>query len=132
LLSDEDRAQIGAAQGVVQELPAKPLVHLLIDAQCRATPDAVAVEFEGNSITYRELGERANKLAEHLVAAGVTPGMPVGLCVERSIDMIVAQQAILRAGGAYLPLDPDYPADRLAFMIEDSAMPVVVAQESTE
>ena len=131
LLSDADRAQIGAAQGFAQELPAKPLVHLLIDAQCKATPDAVAVEFEGESITYGELGERANKLAEHLVAAGVTPGMPVGLCVERSIDMIVAQQAILRAGGAYLPLDPDYPADRLAFMIEDSRMAVVVAQEST-
>ena len=131
LLSDADRAQIDAVHGFAQELPAKPLVHLLIDAQCRATPDAVAVEFEGQTITYRELGERANKLAEHLVALGVAPGMPVGLCVERSIDMIVAQQAILRAGGGYLPLDPDYPADRLAFMIEDSAMPVVVAQEST-
>ncbi len=131
LLSDADRAQIESVQGFRQELPAKPLVHLLVDAQCRATPDAVAVDFEGKTITYRELGERANKLAEHLVAAGVTPGMPVGLCVERSIDMIVAQQAILRAGGAYLPLDPDYPADRLAFMIEDSRMAVVVAQEST-
>ena len=131
LLSDADREQIDAVQGFAQELPAQPLVHLLIDAQCRATPNAVAVEFADKTITYRELGERANKLAEHLVAAGVKPGMPVGLCVERSIEMIVAQQAILRAGGAYLPLDPDYPTDRLAFMIEDSAMPVVVAQEST-
>ncbi|HEY4303869.1 MAG TPA: amino acid adenylation domain-containing protein [Gemmatimonadaceae bacterium] len=131
LLSDADREQIESVQGFVQELPEKPLVHLLIDAQCRANPTAVAVEFDGKTITYGELGERANKLAEHLVNAGVTPGMPVGLCVERSIEMIVAQQGILRAGGAYLPLDPDYPSDRLAFMIEDSAMAVVIAQEST-
>jgi amino acid adenylation domain-containing protein len=103
-------------------------VHELFEAQAARTPDAVAVMFEDESLTYRELDRRANQAAHLLISLGVGPGSLVGIWMERSPEMIVAVLAILKAGGAYVPLDPAYPQDRLELMIEDAQMPVMLAQ----
>ena len=100
----------------------------LFAAQVAKTPDAVAVVFEDESLSYGELDARANQLAHHLRGLGVGPEVVVGLCVERSLEMVVGLLGILKAGGAYLPLDPAYPAERLAFMLEDARAPVLVTQ----
>ena len=92
----------------------------LFAAQAARTPEAVAVVFEEQQLTYGQLEERANRLAHHLRGLGVGPEVVVGLCVERSLQMVVGLLGILKAGGAYLPLDPGYPPERLAFMLEDS------------
>ena len=101
----------------------------LFEAQAERTPDAIALMFAEERLTYRELNARANQLAHHLRARGVGPETPVGVCLERSATMIVALLAVLKAGGAYVPLDPGYPAERLAFMLEDSRVPVLVTEQ---
>ncbi|WP_163996532.1 non-ribosomal peptide synthase/polyketide synthase [Pyxidicoccus caerfyrddinensis] len=100
----------------------------LFEAQVARTPDAIAVVYEEQHLTYRQLDERANRIAHHLRSLGVGPEVPVGLAVERSLELVVGLMAILKAGGAYLPLDPAYPKDRLAFMCEDTRVPVVLTQ----
>jgi amino acid adenylation domain-containing protein len=104
-------------------------IHQLFEAQVEQAPDAIAVVFEDKQLTYRELNCRANKLAHHLQALGVKPEVLVGICIERSLEMIVGLLGILKAGGAYVPLDPAYPKDRLAYMLNDSQMPVLVTTE---
>ncbi|HEX6861291.1 MAG TPA: amino acid adenylation domain-containing protein, partial [Thermoanaerobaculia bacterium] len=103
-------------------------LHELIEDQAARTPDRVAVSFEDASLTYRELLDRAGRLARHLAGMGVGPDVRVGVCAERSLEMVVGLLGVLRAGGAYVPLDPAYPAERLAFMVEDAAAPVVLTQ----
>ncbi len=105
-------------------------IHQLIEEQAARTPDAVAVVFESQQLTYAELNSRANQLAHYLRSLGVETEVIVGLCVERSLDMIVALFGILKAGGAYLPLDPEYPQERLQFMLEDSQVPLLLTQSS--
>ncbi|WP_443065366.1 amino acid adenylation domain-containing protein [Streptomyces sp. NBC_00536] len=100
----------------------------LVEAQARRRPDAPAVEDTRTTLTYRDLDEAANRLAHHLTAHGAGPGSIVGLCVERGADLVVGLLGIMKAGAAYLPLDPGYPADRLAFMLADSGAPIVVTQ----
>ncbi len=100
----------------------------LFAAQVARTPDAVAVVFEEDSLTYAQLDARANQLAHYLRGLGVGPETVVGLCVERSLAMLVGLLGILKAGGAYLPLDPAYPAERLAFMLADAGAPILVTQ----
>ena len=104
-------------------------LHSSFEAQAARTPDAVALVFEGTTVTYDALNRRANQLAHHLRSEGVKPDTLVGLCVDRSIEMVVGILGILKAGGAYVPLDPTYPPDRLQFLLEDSAVSVVVTQE---
>jgi amino acid adenylation domain-containing protein len=111
-----------------REYPRDQCVHQLFEAQVERTPEAVAVEFEGRSLTYRELNCRANQLAHHLRGLGVGPDTPVALCVERSLEMVVGPLGILKAGGAYVPLDPSYPSKRLAYLIGNMATPVLVTQ----
>ncbi|HEX8321936.1 amino acid adenylation domain-containing protein, partial [Longimicrobium sp.] len=111
------------------EYPAGACIHELFEAQAARTPDAVAVRFEEEALTYRELNERANRLAHSLRRRGVGPEVRVGICLERSPEMVVSLLAVLKAGGAYVPLDPAYPADRLAFMLADSAAAVLLTQE---
>ena len=112
--------------------PANTPIHELFEAQARRTPDVVAVEYAGRQLTYGELNARANQLAHHLIALGVGPEVPVGLCVERSLEMVVGLLGILKAGGAYLPLDPDYPRERLAYMLEDAAVAVLLTQRNLD
>jgi amino acid adenylation domain-containing protein len=102
----------------------------LIEAQVARTPDAVAAEFEGARLTYRELNARANALALELRTLGVGPGVLVGICMERSLEMLVCVLAVMKAGGAYVPLDPSYPSDRLAYMLEDCGAGVLLTQAS--
>ncbi|HYO56996.1 non-ribosomal peptide synthetase, partial [Archangium sp.] len=104
-------------------------LHELVEAQVDRTPDAPAVSYEGRQLTYRELDERANQLAHHLRSLGVSPEVPVAVCMERSLEMVVGLLAILKAGGAWVPMDPSYPAERLAFMMGDAAAPVLLTQE---
>lgn len=109
--------------------PARGLcLHELIEDQARRTPDEVALVFEQQRLTYRELDRRADRLARHLRGRGVGPDMPVGLLVERSLEMVVGILGILKAGGAYLPIDPAYPPDRIAFMLSDANVRVLVTQ----
>ncbi|HEX8905758.1 MAG TPA: amino acid adenylation domain-containing protein, partial [Longimicrobiaceae bacterium] len=112
------------------EVPRDVCVHELFEAQVERTPDAVAVSFEGERLTFAELNARANRLAHHLGDLGVGPEARVGLCVERSIEMVVAVLAVLKAGGAYVPLDPEYPEERLGYMLQDSAPVVLLTQRS--
>ena len=101
-------------------------IHTLFEEQAFRTPEQIAVIYQGERLTYRELDERSNRLAHYLIERGVGPDRPIGLFMERSLDMLVALFGILKAGGAYLPLDPTYPADRLAFMVEDTATEVIL------
>jgi amino acid adenylation domain-containing protein len=111
---------------------AEPLLHRWIERQAALTPGATAVVGESESLTYRELDARANRLARRLRRLGVRVDEPVAICANRSPALVVGLLAILKAGGAYLPLDPSYPPERLAFMIEDGldgvAKPVLLAQ----
>ncbi|HEX8538443.1 MAG TPA: amino acid adenylation domain-containing protein, partial [Cystobacter sp.] len=111
--------------------PKELCLHTWFERQVERTPDALAVTFQGESLTYRELNRRANRLAHHLRGLGVEPDEVVGLCLERSLEMLVGILGILKAGGAYLPLDPAYPRERLGFMLEDAGVRVLVAQRAS-
>jgi len=108
--------------------PRGACIHEVFEARAEETPDAVAAAFEGEELTYGELNRRANRLAHRLQRAGVTPDAPVGIFVERSLDVLVALLGILKAGGAYLPLDPKYPKERLDLMLADSGAKVLLAE----
>ncbi|MFY0567371.1 amino acid adenylation domain-containing protein [Archangium lansingense] len=130
MLTQEERQQILEEwNGEKVEMPANACIHTLIEAQVERTPEAVALVFEGQSLTYRELNARANQLAWHLRSLGVGPEVRVGLCVERSLEMVIALLATLKAGGAYVPLDPDYPSQRLVWMLEDARPAVLLVQQ---
>ena len=103
-------------------------VHEQVEAQVDRTPEAIAIVCGNAQLTYRELDDRANQLAHRLVALGVGPEVRVGICAERSIEMVIGLLAILKAGAAYVPLDPSYPSERLAFMLEDAGIAVLLAQ----
>lgn len=108
------------------EYPRDLCVHELFSEQARRTPEAVALIFREQRLTYAELNARANQLAHHLLALGVAPDVPVGVYLDRSLEMVIAVLAVLKAGGAYLPLDPAYPGERLQFMLQDSGTPVAI------
>ncbi|MEM9220039.1 MAG: amino acid adenylation domain-containing protein [Cyanobacteria bacterium P01_F01_bin.150] len=131
LLSTAERSQLlGEWNNTAASYPQSQCIHQLFEAQVEKTPDAVAVVFEGQSITYKILNAQANQLAHYLQDLGVRPEMLVGICLERSIDMIVGLLGILKAGGAYVPLDPNYPPQRLQFMLRDAQVTVLVTQKS--
>ena len=102
-------------------------VHEELEVLARRVPNAVAVVFGDDHLTYAELNRRANQLAHHLRRLGVGPEVIVGVCVDRSLEMIASVLAVLKAGGAFLPLDPSYPRDRLVFMLADSRASLVIA-----
>lgn len=107
-------------------------IHQLIEAQVEKTPDKIAIDFEGRTVTYREVNERANRLAYWLQGRGVGPEVLVAVCLDRSIEMIVGLLAVLKSGGAYVPLDPEFPTDRLRYMFEDSKPAVLMTQTSLQ
>jgi amino acid adenylation domain-containing protein len=104
-------------------------IHQIFEAQAERTPDAIAVVFEAEQLTYAELNRRANQLAHHLRTLGVGPEVLVAICVERSLEMIIGLLGILKAGGAFVPLDPAYPKERLAFMLKDAQVPALLTQK---
>jgi amino acid adenylation domain-containing protein len=110
------------------DYPQYACIHHLFEAQVEKTPDAIALIFANQQLTYRELNNRANQLAHYLQNLGVKPESLVGICMERSIEMVVGILAIMKAGGAYLPLDPNYPQERLAFMLEDAQLSLLLVQ----
>jgi amino acid adenylation domain-containing protein len=133
ILKPAERQQliVGCNQTQV-DFQAPAALHELFEQQAQRTPDAVAVEFEGDRLSYRELNERTNQLARHLKSLGVGPETLVGLFHERSLNMMVALLGILKAGGAYVPLDPSFPDDRLSYMVENSGMRVLITQSSLD
>ncbi len=98
----------------------------LFESTASAHPEAIAVVFGEETLTYRELDRRSNQLAHHLRSRGVGAEAAVGILARRSIEMVVGVLGILEAGGAYVPLDPDYPAERLAYLLEDAAVKIIV------
>ncbi|MEG4588313.1 amino acid adenylation domain-containing protein [Microcoleus sp. MOSTC5] len=129
LLSERDRHQLLVEWNKTQvDYPKNSTIHQLFEAQVEQTPDAVAVVFENQQLTYKELNQKANQLAHYLQQLGVKPEVLVGICTERSLDAIVGLLGILKAGGAYVPLDPTYPKERLSFMLEETQVPVLLTQ----
>ncbi|KAG0202875.1 hypothetical protein BGX31_003507, partial [Mortierella sp. GBA43] len=110
-----------------KEYPEHLCIHHLFEKQAERTPEATALVFMDQSLTYRQLNERSNRLAHHLIGLGVRPDTLVAICVDRSIAMIVGVLAVLKAGGAYVPLDPSYPTDRLVAILEDCHPSIVLA-----
>ena len=110
------------------DCPKDLCIHQLFEAQVERTPDAIAVVLEDRQLTYDELNRQANQLANHLRLLGVGPEVPVAICLKHSVEMVVGLLGILKAGGVYVPLDPAYPKERLAFMLEDAKVPVILTQ----
>jgi amino acid adenylation domain-containing protein len=109
--------------------PAQICAHHLLEAQAQRTPNAAAVVFENQELSYGQLNARANQVARYLSSLGASPGKIAGIFMERSLDLVVAVLAIAKSGAAWLPLDPDYPKDRLAFMLEDSGAAIAISQQ---
>src|SRR5437763_621412 len=121
LLTAAERQQILVEWNRTErEYPLDKCVHHLFEEQVERTPDAVAVVFEDQRLTYRQLNVRATQLGHYLRSLGVGPERLVGICVERSLELLVGILGILKAGGAYVPLDPAYPAERTRFVLEDA------------
>ncbi len=132
LLDKDERAQLlDSWNETAAPYPQASTIQGLFEAQVRRTPEAIAVEHEGRQVSYAELNARANRVAHALIGLGVGPDARVGLCAERSVELVVGLLGILKAGGGYVPLDPSYPQDRLAYMLEDSAPVAVLAQSNT-
>ena len=130
MLTQTEKHQLLVEWNATQtDYPRDRSIHQLFEAQLERAPDAIAVMFENNNFTYRELNRRANQLAHYLQKLGVSPDVLVGICVERSIEMVVALLGILKAGGAYVPLDPAYPPERLSFMLKDAEVSVLLTQK---
>jgi amino acid adenylation domain-containing protein len=130
LLTQAERRQIVQEWNHTEaQYPQGRQLQELIEQQVERSPEALAVMYEGQRLSYRELNQRANQLGWYLREQGVGPEVLVGICVERSMEMVVGLLGILKAGGAYLPLDPDYPVERLRYMVEDSRPALLLAQE---
>jgi len=129
LLSEAERKQVVEEWNNTRtEYPRDKSIHELFEAQVERTPRAVAVKFGKQAVTYQELNHRANQLAHYLQKFAVGPDVPVGICVDRSVEMIVGMLGILKAGGAYVPIEAGYPRERLSFMLADAGVPVLLTQ----
>jgi amino acid adenylation domain-containing protein len=132
LLPDVERQKLADWTRTQTPLPPAPSIAALVEAQVEATPDALAVSDESTSMTYRELDARANRLARQLLCLGVRPDDRVGVCLDRSVELVVAVLAVLKASASYVPLDPDFPPARLAFIADDARLAAVIAEGSVE
>ncbi|WP_139115297.1 amino acid adenylation domain-containing protein, partial [Pseudomonas sp. 58 R 12] len=124
----EQQTAVHGWNATTRDYPLQRCVHQWIEDQAAFTPDAPALAFAGQQLSYTELNRRANRLAHRLISAGVGPDVLVGLALERSIEMVVGLLAVLKAGGAYVPLDPEYPRERLAYMLQDSGVKLLLTQ----
>ena len=131
VLTEQERQQVLIDWNATQTpYPQDRSIHHLFETQVETTPDAVALVFDGAEMTYRTLNQRANQLAYHIGTLGVNPGDFIALGMDRSFEMIIGIMAILKAGCAYVPLDPTYPTERLAFMLEDTQAPLLLTQHT--
>jgi aspartate racemase len=126
LTADEQHQLLVEWNNTQTNYPNDTCIHQLFEAQVERTPNAIAVVFENEQLTYQQLNHRANQLTHHLQKLGVKPEVTVGICLERSLEMLVALLAILKAGGAYIPLDSTYPTERLAFMLQNSQVSLLL------
>src|SRR2546422_2317913 len=126
LLSAEERHRVLVEWSDTVHRVEQTTLPALIEAQVERTPEAAALVFEGEEVSYAELNRRANRLAHSLIAEGIGPEDIVGLSLPRSVEMIVGLVGVLKSGAAYLPIDPDYPAERMAFMLEDAQPKLVL------
>ncbi|MGA4378330.1 amino acid adenylation domain-containing protein, partial [Ralstonia nicotianae] len=132
LLDEDERVRLLESWNeTAAAYPDASTIQGLFEAQVRRTPEAIAVVHEGQQVSYAELNARANRVAHALIGLGVGPDARVGLCAERSVELVIGLLGILKAGGGYVPLDPSYPQDRLVYMLEDSAPVAVLAQSNT-
>jgi amino acid adenylation domain-containing protein len=130
ILTDGERHQLLIEKNDTGcELPKEQCVHRLFESQAARSPESVALVYEQQQLTYRELNARANQMAHYLRKLGVRPEMPVGICLERSEEMVIAVLGVLKSGAAYVPLDPFYPRERLALILEDAGISVLLTQE---
>ena len=130
ILADDDRREILAQSiGALPHYGINKIIHELFEAQAEKTPDAVAVVFGDECLTYRELNSHSSQLARYLQSLGVEPDAPVGICMERSLDLVVGLLGILKAGGAFVPLDPEYPKQRLALIADDVRTTAVLTKQ---
>ncbi|MDJ0580941.1 amino acid adenylation domain-containing protein [Crocosphaera sp.] len=111
------------------DYPKNKCIHQLFEEQVKKKPDAVAVVYKEEELTYQELNQKANQLAHYLQKLGVKPDTLVGICIERSVEMLIGLLGILKAGGAYVPIDPNYPKERISYVIQDSNMEVLLTQQ---
>ncbi|KAA0947673.1 amino acid adenylation domain-containing protein [Pseudomonas sp. ANT_H14] len=130
LAASERKVLVEGWNTTATEYPLQQTVQQLIETQVEKTPNAQALAFGEERLSYRQLNERANQLAHYLIEQGVGPDVLVGVAAERSTEMVLALVAILKAGGAYVPLDPDYPQDRLSYMFEDSGVNLLLTQSA--
>src|SRR6185295_3519652 len=126
--SNEERTRIVDGFNQTTETFPEECIHHLFEKQARQTPDAIAIVCGSDQLTFAQLNERANQLAHYLQKLGVGPDVPVGLCLERSTDFVVCMLGIMKAGGAYLPLDVNTPNERLATMLADTRTPVLITR----
>ncbi|EFP94763.1 non-ribosomal peptide synthetase, partial [Vibrio caribbeanicus] len=129
LLSEAEKQQLVEWNGTQQDFPDELCIHQLVEAQAAQQPEATALVFNHESLSYGELNQRANQVAHYLLEQGVRPDTLVGLCADRSFEMMIGLLGILKAGGAYVPLDPSYPSERLGHMIEDSGVELIITQQ---
>ncbi len=130
LTENEQQKLLADWNNTTVKYPQYNCIHQLIEQQVQQTPEAIAVVWENEKLTYQELNTRANQIAHYLRFLGVQPEVKVGICVERSLEMIIGILAILKAGGAYLPLDPAYPPERLEFMLSDAQVPFILTKSA--
>ncbi|MEM8676928.1 MAG: amino acid adenylation domain-containing protein [Cyanobacteria bacterium P01_G01_bin.67] len=128
LITSKEKAIIDRANNTEKNYPQNNSIIELFTTQAAKTPDAIAVIYLDKKLTYQELNEKSDRLAEYLQSLGVKPEVKVGICVERSLDMIIGMLAILKAGGCYVPLDPNYPQERLDYIVRDSEIEILLTQ----
>lgn len=128
LLSQEEKAELDGWSRNEQALASGEIVHRLFERRAGQSPEATALLFGDAALSYAELNDQANRLAHRLIALGVRPEAKVGIAMERSIEMVVGLLGILKAGGAYVPIDPDHPRERMAYMLEDSGIALLLTQ----
>jgi amino acid adenylation domain-containing protein len=126
MLREEERRQLLEDWQGAEREPSNTCIHRVFEDRVRLTPDRVALVCDETAISYRQLNRHANQLARRLETLGVTRGADVGVCIERSIEMVIAMLAVMKAGAAYVPLDPAYPLERLAYIVEDAKLRVVL------
>jgi len=130
LVTQEEHQQFQDWHKHHQSFPEDRCLHHIFETQVTRSPDAIALIFEDQCLTYQELNQKANQIAHYLQSKGVTPDTLVGICVDRSLDMVIGILGILKAGGAYLPIDPTYPDERIVFTLEDANVSIVLSHST--